>query len=331
MGQKDITTKDYVKESTVFADAFNKFIYKGEQVIKPENLKPLDTDITAIPYGADGAGIPTQRYRDVLKSATAMLDDSKVYLLLGVEAQGEVHYAMPVRNMVYDALQYAAQVEEAARSHREARKAGDPKEVAKKPDKGEYLSGFYKEDRLIPVITLVIYFGAGEWEGPMRLHEMLAVQEPEILSLVSDYKLNLIAPEHMSDEEIDQFQTSLREVMLFIKHSKDKAKLNEMVQKDDRFKNMDRSAARVVSSITGIEFKEDEEEAKGVNMCQALREMMEEANNEGMQAGRQEGALEKAKETAKRMLKKGRFSYEEIAELTSLTLEEVQALAVGIV
>ena len=329
MGQKDITTKDYMKENTVFADAFNKFIYKGEQVIKPENLKPLDTDITTIPYGADGAGIPSQRYRDVLKSATAMEDDNIVYLLLGIESQSEVHHAMPVRNMVYDALQYAAQVEEAARSHREARKAGEPKELAKKPDSGEYLSGFYREDRLIPVITLAVYFGAGEWDGPMSLHEMLSVQNPEILSYVSDYKLNLIAPEHMSDEEIDQFQTSLREVMLFIKHSKDRTKLNEMVQKDDRFKNMDRSAARVVSSVTGVEFKEDEEEEK-VDMCQALKEMMEEANSEGMQVGRQEGALEKAKETAKRMLNKGRFSYEEIAELTSLTVEEVQELAVGI-
>ena len=104
---------------------------------------------------------------------------------------------------------------------------------------------------------------------------------------------------------------------------------NEMVQKDDRFKNMDRSAARVVSSVTGVEFKEEDEEEK-VDMCQALKEMMEEANSEGMQAGMQKGALEKAKETAKRMLNKGRFSYEEIAELTSLTVEEVQELAVGI-
>ena len=318
MGQKDITTKDYVKENTVFADAFNKFIYKGEQVIRPENLKSLDTDLTAIPYGADGAGIPTQRYRDVLKSATAMVDDNGVYLLLGIESQSEVNHAMPVRNMVYDALQYAAQVEEAARSHREARKAGDPKELAKKLTAGEFLSGFHKEDRLLPVVTLAVYFGAGEWDGPMSLHEMLSVQNPEILSFVSDYKLNLIAPEHMSDEEIDQFQTSLREVMLFIKHSKDKTKLNEMVQKDDRFKRMDRSAARVVSSVTGVEFKENEEE-KEVNMCQALKEMMEE--------GRQEGALENAKETALRMLKEGCFSNELIARMTGLLPEEVQALA----
>ncbi len=74
MGAKDIVTKDYTKECDVFADAFNQYIYKGKQVIKPENLKPLDTDITGIPYGADGAGVPVQRFRDVLKSVTAMED-----------------------------------------------------------------------------------------------------------------------------------------------------------------------------------------------------------------------------------------------------------------
>ena len=54
--------------------------------------------------------------------------------------------------------------------------------------------------------------------------------------------------------------------------------------------------------------------------------IIEDATNEGMQKGIQQGALE----TAKRMLKKGGFSYEEIAELTTLTVEAVQELAVGI-
>ena len=185
--------------------------------------------------------------------------------------------------------------------------------MEKKPNAGEYLSGFYREDRLIPVITLVVYFGAGEWDGPMSLHEMLSVQNPEILSYVSDYKLNLIAPGRMTDEEIDQFQTSLREVMLFIKYSKDKAKLDEMVQKDERFRNMDRKAATVISTVTGVEIEENYEEDK-VDMCQALKEMMEDATKEG------------AQEIARRMLKEGSFSLEIIAKMTELSLEEVKAL-----
>lgn len=330
MGAKDIITKDYTKESHVVADAFNQYIYKGKQVIKPENLKPLDTNITGIPYGADGAGVPVQKYRDVLKSVTAMEDDKGVYLLLAIEAQSEVHLAMPVRNMVYDALQYAAQVEEAARSHKKARVAQNTdnpdksEKPEKSPDNAEYLSGFYREDRLIPVITLVIYFAPGVWDGPMSLHEMLTVEDPEILSFVSDYKLNLIAPGHMTDEEIDRFTTSLREVMLFIKYSKDRAKLNDMVQKDERFKHVDRGAATVISTVTGAEIEVEDEEEK-VDMCQALREMVEEANNEGME----KGAQDERTAVARRMLEKGRFSYEEIAELANLSVDEVRTIAVG--
>ena len=157
-------------------------------------------------------------------------------------------------------MQYAAQVEEAARAHRKARKERSLEELEKKPDTGEYLSGFYREDRLIPVITLVLYFAPGEWDGTRSLHEILTVQDPKILSFVSEYRLNLLTPGSMSDEEIDQFSTSLREVMLFIKYSKDKAKLNEMVQKDDQFKKVDRKVFNVISTVTGVEFKLKEEE-----------------------------------------------------------------------
>ena len=65
MGAKDIVTKDYTKESVVFADAFNQYIYKGEQVINPEKLRPLDTNLIGLPYGAEGAGVPVQKFRDV--------------------------------------------------------------------------------------------------------------------------------------------------------------------------------------------------------------------------------------------------------------------------
>ncbi|MBQ7782329.1 MAG: transposase, partial [Lachnospiraceae bacterium] len=105
MSVKDTVTKDFMADSRVFADVFNQLIYEGNQVIQPEKLHPLDSVVASVPYGADGAEIPTQRLRDGLKYLTAMEDDSAVYLLLGVENQTEVHYAMPVRDMLYDALQ----------------------------------------------------------------------------------------------------------------------------------------------------------------------------------------------------------------------------------
>lgn len=83
------------------------------------------------------------------------------------------HYAMPVKNMVYDALQYAKQVEEAIDSHR---LSGDYKYVGS----DEYLSGFMKEDHLLPVVTLAVYFDSKEWDGPLSIHEMFSGQDKRV-------------------------------------------------------------------------------------------------------------------------------------------------------
>jgi len=63
-----------------------------------------------------------------------------------------------------------------------------------------------------------------------------------------------------------------------------------------------------------IKYSEKEEEEK-VDMCQALKEMMEDAVNEANTA------------TARRMLQEGSSSMEFIAQMTGLSLEEVSALA----
>ena len=61
------------------------------------------------------------RHRDLLKLYTAMQDERAIYLVLGLEVQALVHYAMPVRGMLYDALNYVRQVTEAAASYRKER------------------------------------------------------------------------------------------------------------------------------------------------------------------------------------------------------------------
>ena len=100
LGRKDTVTKDYIKQNTIFADAFNYYIYGGQQRIMPKQLRELDAAETIVPYGADDAGEPEQVYRDVMKSMVAMKDERAAYLLLGIESQGEVNYAMPVKNLV---------------------------------------------------------------------------------------------------------------------------------------------------------------------------------------------------------------------------------------
>ncbi len=281
MGEKDIVTKDYIEDPLVFADAFNYLIYGGKPVIDPSRLYPLDSTVIGIlPYGEKGAKTTVQKYRDSLKYLTAKEDDRAVYLLLGLESQSEGHMAMPVRNMVYDALQYARQVEETAKSHKKAAKeTTELSEKKKSLTSVEYLGGFYKEDRLVPVITLVLYFDAKGWEGPRRLHEMLSVQDPQILSFVPDYAINLIGP-GMSEEEIEKFHTDLKQVLLFIKYSGDKEKINRLVASDEKYRELDIKAARVIRAITGSKLKFDKKEKK-VDMSNALDEIWEDGKREG--------------------------------------------------
>ena len=267
MGRKDTVTGAYVKQNTIFADAFNYYIFDGQQVIRPDQLRELDTAEFVVPYGADGAGEPEQKYRDVMKSLTAMQDENAAYLLLGIENQSDVHYAMPVKNLVYDAIHYAKQVQEAANSHR---KAKDYKEHGK----GEFLSGFYKEDKLIPVITLVIFFSPDEWDGPTSLHEMMNVKDERILSLVPDYQIHLIAPAGLADEELKKFHSSLREVLGFIKYANDVEKMDGIVHGD--FQKLRREEIDVLNQCVNVKLELPEGE-ETIDVCKAWEDMRREA------------------------------------------------------
>ncbi len=266
MGRKDTVTKDYIKQNTIFADAFNYYIYGGQQRIMPKQLRELDAAETIVPYGADDAGEPEQVYRDVMKSMVAMKDERAAYLLLGIESQGEVNYAMPVKNLVYDAINYARQVQKAASSHREAKDS-------KGHSKGEFLSGFYKEDRLIPVITLVILFSPDEWDGPTSLHEMLNIEDEHILSLLPDYQIHLITPYGLSKDELNKFHSSLREVLTFIKYSKDKGKMEEAVR--DNFKKLRKEEINVLNYCANVNLKLPPGEEE-VDVCKAWEDMKQE-------------------------------------------------------
>lgn len=292
MAAKDTVTKDYMKDAKVFADAFNYLLFEGNPVIEPSKLHELDPTEIGMPYGEGKTRATVQKFRDGLKYLTAMEDKNAAYLLLGIENQSEVHYAMAVKNMVYDALQYAAQVEKAAKSHRDAAKKNRSDKAEEtgaekrgiRLEAGEYLSGFHKGDRLLPVITLVLLFNPEPWDAPMSIHDMLSVQDLKILSFVPDYKINLIAPAQMEAKDMDKFKSSLREVLLYIKYSQNKEQLGKLLETDSRFRGLDVEAAVVIDTVTNSQLKFDRKEKK-VDMCQAVADMRKEERQEGREEG----------------------------------------------
>lgn len=272
MGKLDTEGKQYVNSSRIFADAFNYLIYGGEQVIDPTKLRSVDTTEIAIPYG-NGARVPIQRYRDTLKIWSAMMDENAIYVLLGAEIQGKVHYAMPVKDMLYDAVNYASQVDEARRSYRSKDDEGEivinDDALTIKLTQAEFLSGFRKDDKLIPVVTAVIYFGSEEWDGSLSIHEMLKTTDERILRVIPDYRINLISSTAIPDEEFDtKFSTGLGLALHAIKYSKTKAV--EILMATNH-KMIDRESGVFIREALNIDLEFSEPKEKGVvDVCKAV-------------------------------------------------------------
>lgn len=310
MGLKDTATIKMMRQNRFFADAFNYYIYGGEQVIRPSDLSEIDTRELEVPYGGpQGASVPVQKTRDVMK-AVMMEDSNRAYLLLAQELQSEVHYAMPVRNMVSDSIQYAKQVEKAATSHKEAKDYGNG---------AEYLSGFQKGDKLLPVVTLVIQFNDMPWDGPMSLHEMFGEQDQEVLRLVPDYRINLISPEAMEDGEFTKFKSTLGDVLSFIKYRRDPDKLQEVLDKRPGFKSFGREEVNVLNACVnaGLEMGESE---VSLDVCEAIKIIQERSEEKGKR--------EMAREMALSLADMG-VPVEKIAEAAKVSLETVQKWLAG--
>ena len=138
MGLIDSVTKEYMSSNRRFADVYNYFLYGGKQVIAEEDLREQDTTELFNLLDKSGTMTANQQFRDVLKQTVVKTDGQLYYLLMGIENQSEIHYAMPVKNQLYDAINYATQVSKQSKIHR-----------AKKDLRGaEFLSGFSKEDRI---------------------------------------------------------------------------------------------------------------------------------------------------------------------------------------
>ena len=330
MGKPDTVTYDYMKQSEVFADAFNFLLYSGNKVIDSAELKELDTRAIASIYneskGKKG-NKAVQKYRDIFKKAIIKQDGKATYVLLGIENQTDIHYAMPVRNMIYDALSYGEQVSEKEKHNRDNKLTDF---------NGQYLSGFLKSDKLLPVITLAVYFGPDKWDGPLTLHEMLDTSDDVVLKYTQNYRINLIEPALIDEEELKMFSSDLGRVLEIIKYSEDSARFKEYVLGKEEL-ILSKEAGNVIENVTTIKIPDKLKDGKKeIDMCLALREIIEEENIKIIKKMEEEKAAiikdserkisdatnDAIVETNIRYVLKGKISIEEAALDCGLTLEE---------
>lgn len=148
MGKKENPLLAYYNQAERFAQLINGWLFRGKPYLKAEDVSEADRRLEE----KSGRGREYRhRYRDLFKR----LDNAVIRLYVGAEPMEYVDYAMPLRIMDSDVLSYLHQKEAIGKKHIEQ----------KDLEQDEYLSRFSKEDRLLPVITLVLYCGEKPWDG----------------------------------------------------------------------------------------------------------------------------------------------------------------------
>ena len=293
----DPTLKDYFKDKVHFADFLNVIHFHGQQVLSPEHLSVVDTDMSTVVEGKK-VTVSFNRNRDVI-----MRDNQNgIYVLNAIENQKAIDYTMPVRVFVYDALMYNQQL----------------KQLKKKKRR--------KKLRLEPVMTSVIYYGEKPWSGPKRLSDMMKIPK-EYQGMINDWDARII---DIKDIDVELFQDEdnralIQGIQMFYRwNGKEEIKLE--VKKE--------VAILIASIVNSKKFLKiiKEQEGEKVVMCTSL-DLFAKRNrkagfNEGKSVGKKEGRNEGKKTMLIELLKTkiGNLSKETIQLIRSCNRKELEQL-----
>ena len=144
--------------------------------------------------------------------------------------------------------------------------------------------GFCKEDKICPVITLVLYYDTREWDGARDLYTMMQLTQTsgdyQILSrYIPNYHINLIDAGRLGDT--DRFRTDLHQVFGMLKYREDRIGLQKYINENKiYFSNLDSESYFAVSAFLRSEQLLQKAEKNvlsgketGLDMCEALEEL----------------------------------------------------------
>lgn len=274
MGKADVAVNRLMRRKEIFADLVNGVIYKGRKVLRPEKLENISGQTGILLETKNGKIHALERRGDVRMRA----DMGTYSVIFAEENQAAVHYAMPVRNMLYDALEYVNQVQDLEKEHK---RRG---EILKGDS---FLSGITKEDRLSPVITTVLYLGE-DWDGAKSLYEMMEFwgkgeEEAVLRQYLPDYKINLVAVDRVEDTNV--FDSCLQQIFDMIKFRKDKKKLYGYVKENrERLERMDGVELAALLVVMGEQKRLArmlEEKGEEFKVCKAIDDLIEDGREEG--------------------------------------------------
>ena len=293
MGKGNAAVREWMSNPVRFSDLYNGIVFRGKQVVLPEELESAEGETDILLEDKEQKVQEIHRYRDIVMR----WKKGALLVLLACENQEKVHYAMTVRNMLYDSLSYVGQIQQLWKERE--------KEEKQKMTAPEFLSKWKKDDRLVPVITLVFYYDTEQWDGSTDLHGMLqwgdGEENQELLrEYVPNYRINLVDAGNL--EHLERFQSDLQEILGMLKcRGNKKELLDYMNKREEYFRNVDEETYQVMREFLHSQkmLKEKVERMEGketVDMCKALDELYNDGIEQGIECGMIRGTIETLKE-----------------------------------
>ena len=279
MGEKDITEKMLENYADVFSDIVNVLLFDGREVVSEESL--ADSAVRS-QYKADDRKVHEQE-RDVAKW---WKDFGVEIALIGIENQTDIDAMMPFRVLGYDSASYKSRM------------------LLNKP--------------IVPVVTLVLYYGETHWNKPLNIKGLLDIPK-ELEPYVSDYRINVFEISWLSDEQVKMFKSDFRVVADFfvakrksadyiptdkteIKHVEEVLRLLSVFSKDKRFEEL----------IETSDIKEIH------NMC----EVIDKIEKRGMEKGIEQGKIN----LLVSLVKDGDLTIEKASAKLNVSVEEFKKI-----
>ena len=215
--------------------------------------------------------------------------------LLGIENQNSINLTYPWRLMELDCLTYGTEIEEI-----QEKNSQDDVHYGTEDD---FKYHYKKEDVLLPVLNLTLYWGSRRWRSPLCLRDMIDQRQKSVLpkklwSLAGNYKVNLISMRSIPETELEKMDSDLKYVLGIIKRGRNKKEFAEYIRQNRNFfSRISKSVVDVIEVFTNMKDVRDrlqftmnpESGEEETDMCKAWEDIKKDERKQGVRQGRKQG------------------------------------------
>ncbi len=255
----DILEKDLEDYPDVFSDIINVFVYQGEKVLNPENLRP--------------AALET-RYKDIAGKLKRQTEDIGKY----EEIDGETRVLFLLAN------------QSTVDRRMILRKCGYTG--------GHYRGQYNRQERnSCPVMELVLYWGRRRWNGAHSIRNYFGNKQlsEKVWNYIDDQKLYVFEMRHLPREVIEKFTSDMRIVLEYLADDPDKSYLTKEIVHTEALLELlhvlseDNRYRELIGDLKRTETLDGPIEGGRWKMCKLIDEFWEKGRKEGIQQGIQQG------------------------------------------